>query len=207
MALKTALVTGASGFIGSSVIRALSAQGIRPRALMRATSSKENLVGVEYDLALGDLSDVESLKRAVDGVSYIFHLAGCVAAKTTAEYFAHNAQGTENLAIAARQNDSLERFIYVSSLAAGGPVSTDTPRTESDSDSPISDYGTSKREGEERLRRHSAGKYNITVVRPPAVYGPRDRGIFEFVKLVKSGILPKFPARTKSREKYVSLIH
>lgn len=205
---KVALVTGASGFIGSCVVRALNERGIRARALLRSTSSTANLKDVPYDVARGDLSDAVSLNEAVKGVDYIFHLAGSVAARNRAEYFAHNADGTERLAqAAARSNPSLTRFVYVSSLAAGGPSTGLAPRCEADGDAPISDYGFSKREGEERLRKHAAGKYPFTIVRPPAVYGPRDKGVFEFVKMVKSGILPKFPAKTDTGEKYVSVVH
>lgn len=204
-----ALVTGGSGFIGSEVVSQLINQGIKVRALLRKTSPRENLTGLEYETAIGDLGDLESLKQAVTGVDYVFHLAGSVAAPNREEYFRHNAKGTENLAQAcAEANPKLKRFIYVSSLAASGPALSAEPKTEEHAAQPISLYGESKLEGERLLEQWaSKAGFAITIVRPPAVYGPRDKGIFEFIKVVNSGIIPVFPASRGSGEKYYSVIH
>lgn len=204
-----ALVTGASGFIGSEVVSQLITQGIKVRTLLRKTSPRENLAGLEYETAIGELGDFESLKNAVAGVDYVFHLAGTVAASSREGYFRHNAIGTENLARAcAEANPNLKRFVYVSSLAASGPASSAEPKIETDVTSPISVYGESKLEGERLLEEWAVKTgFAITIVRPPAVYGPRDKGIFEFIKIVNSGIMPIFPASSGNGEKYYSVIH
>lgn len=207
--MKRALVTGASGFIGSEVVRHLLNEGIAVRALLRKTSPKENLKGVEYEAALGDLSDFESLKNAVEGVDYVFHIAGVVSARNREDYFRHNALGTANLARACVATSTrVERFVYVSSLAASGPAKSLKPVVEDDVAKPISAYGESKLAGERELEKWAAeGKFPYTIVRPPAVYGPRDRGIFELVKFVKNGILPVFPSTDSSGDKFLSVVY
>src|SRR5581483_8554342 len=109
-----ALVTGGSGFIGSEVIRSLTNQGFQVRVLMRKTSPRHNLAGTQFEEIQGDLTNADSLARAVDGVNYVFHIAGVVTAKTKEEYFKHNVQGTKNLADASK-TANLKRFVYVSS--------------------------------------------------------------------------------------------
>ena len=202
-----ALVTGGSGFIGSEVINQLTNQGVRVRALLRKTSSRANLQGLEFEAALGDLSEFEALKAAVRGVDYVFHLAGTVNARNREEFFLHNAVGTGNLARAcAEVNPGLKRFVYVSSMAASGPSPTSSPMAEGEPEAPVSAYGESKLAGEKELLRWSDA-FPTTVVRPPAVYGPRDKAIFEFVKMVNSGIVIDPPSKSGSREKLFSVIY
>ena len=202
-----ALVTGGSGFIGSEVIQQLTQQGVAVRALLRKTSPRHNLQGLDYETVLGDLSDLQSLKEAVKGVDYVFHLAGAILARNRAEYFSQNAVGTGNLAQAcAEANPGLKRFVYVSSIAASGPSDSLKPREEVDAETPISSYGASKLGGERELARWSAS-YPTTVLRPPAVYGPRDKAVFEFVKVVNTGIVPVLPASQRNGKKYYSVIH
>ncbi|MEW6057094.1 MAG: NAD-dependent epimerase/dehydratase family protein [Bdellovibrionota bacterium] len=202
-----ALVTGGSGFIGSELIRQLNAKNIKVRALLRKTSPRGNLQGLDFETALGDLCDAASLKEVVKGIDVVFHVAGSISARSREEFFLHNATGTGNLAKAcAEANPGLKRFVYVSSVAATGPALSLSPKRESDTALPISAYGESKLGGEKQLEAF-AGIFPVTVVRPPAVYGPRDRGIFEFVKLVNSGVAPIFPAKNETREKYFSMIY
>ncbi|MBI2606542.1 MAG: NAD-dependent epimerase/dehydratase family protein [Deltaproteobacteria bacterium] len=205
---QVAFVTGGSGFIGSEVIRQLNARGVRVRALLRATSPRRNLEGAAFEEVRGDLGDLEALKKGVAGADYVFHLAGVIAAPKREIYFKHNAEGSANLARAcAEANPGLMRFVYVSSLAASGPSASLSARLETDAEAPISAYGESKLAGEREVFSRAEGKFPVTVIRPPAVYGPRDRGLFEFFKIINSGIMPILPARNATCEKHYSLIH
>lgn len=200
-----ALVTGASGFIGSEVVRQLLRKGIRVRALLRHTSPRSNLEGLEYETAIGELSDFGSLMAAARGVDYVFHLAGAITARNREEFFLHNAEGTGNLARAcAEAAPNLKRFVYVSSMAASGPANTRAPRLESEPPTPISHYGQSKLGGEQKLLEQS---FATTILRPPAVYGPRDKAILEFVKILNFGILPVLSSASGAGEKLYSVIH
>lgn len=201
-----ALVTGGSGFIGSELIRALNQKGVKVRALLRKTSPRGNLKGVEFEETLGDLSDEASLRKAVKGVDYIFHIAGVISAKSREDFFKFNSEGTGVLArVCAEENPGLKRFIYVSSLAASGPATSLNPRTEMESESPVSVYGESKLGGEVALKKYA--NFPFSIVRPPAVYGPRDKGIFEFIKLINSGVMPVFKGHNESGKKYYSVVH
>lgn len=203
---ELALVTGGSGFIGSEVIRALNKKGVRVRALLRKTSPRVNLQGAEFEETLGDLNDEASLRKAVQGVDYIFHIAGVINAKTHADFFKFNGEGTGLLAkVCAEETPHLKRFVYVSSLAASGPATSLEPRNEGQKEQPISVYGQSKLQGEIELKKWA--KYPFSIVRPPAVYGPRDKGIFEFIKLVNSGLIPVFKGKNETGQKYYSVVH
>src|SRR4051812_22367787 len=142
-----ALVTGASGFIGSALIEELSTLGFEVHALMRRSSSAANLEGLKYERIEGDLYDVASLRAAIkgQGMNYVFHLAGLTAARNREAYLKANATPVGNLAQAVSdEGGALSRFVFVSSLAAGGPVTSLAPRTEEQADAPVSCYGESK---------------------------------------------------------------
>ncbi len=204
-----ALVTGASGFIGSTLIEALGQRGFEVAALMRKTSSSANLRGLKYTRREGDLSDFESLKRAVEGVDVVFHLAGVVAAKNRDEYFQHNQGGCERLARAISENGaSVKRVIYVSSLAAGGPSEDWNPRVETQADRPVSAYGESKKAGEDSFFQFS-NRFRTVVLRPPIVYGPRDSGsgAYLLIKAAKSRVVPSISSRAPDGERYYSMVY
>jgi len=202
-----ALVTGASGFIGSTLIEELGTLGFDVHALMRKTSIADNLDGLKYQRVEGDLSDFESLKRAVKEVDYVFHLAGATFAKDRAAYFKHNAEGTRRLAEAvAEARPGLTRFVYVSSLAAAGPARSSEPRIESDENHPVSAYGESKLQGEKDLLKFKS-IYPISIVRPPMVYGPKDKATFLFIQTIARNLMPLFRGSTPDGHKYYSAIH
>lgn len=205
-----ALVTGGSGFIGSTLIEALTRRGISVRVLMRKTSSDRNLAGLEYERVEGDICDPSSLVAAVTGVDLIFHLAGVITAKDRAGYFRSNTESTGALARAAEEanknGSAISRLVYVSSLAAGGPSPSVQPRTEQDLDAPVSAYGESKKAGEIELLHHSKSFLPL-ILRPPMVYGPKDQATLVLIKTVAKRIIPKFTTKTPDGEKYYSVIH
>ncbi|MGZ3710541.1 MAG: NAD-dependent epimerase/dehydratase family protein [Bdellovibrionota bacterium] len=201
-----ALITGASGFVGSTLCEELNRRGFEVQALMRKTSSRSNLGGAQITPVEGDLRDPESLKYAVKDVDLIFHVAGVVAAKSREDFFAANATGTRNLVEAAKQNSGrLKRLVYVSSLAAAGPSRADRPNFEVDPANPVSDYGASKLGGEQEVLA-AKDILPVAVVRPPAVYGPRDRGVFTFFQFIQRGVLPLLGMENPDPRRY-SFVH
>jgi dihydroflavonol-4-reductase len=202
-----ALVTGASGFIGSTLIEELNTSGIEVFALMRSSSNTANLKGLQYQRVEGDLSDVDSLMKATRDVDYVFHLAGVTTAPNRAGFFKHNTQGTQNIARAAAQsNPNLTRFVYVSSLAAGGPARSLAPRVETEADQPVSAYGESKLAGEKELLAYK-NSYPISIIRPPLVYGPKDKAVFVMIQTVARKLMPILQGSTPGGHKYYSSIH
>ncbi len=201
-------VTGGSGFIGSEIIKTLCAKGFRIRALLRSTSSRENLKNMNFETIDGGIDDASALRKGVQGAHYVIHAAGVIFAKSREDFFKTNVGGTVLLAkICGEVNPELKRFLFVSSLAAAGPAPGKNAITESDRENPISHYGESKLTAEREIAKILKGKTPLTIIRPPAVYGPRDHGMFEFFKIVSKGIIPKFPSKNAENEKYLSLIY
>lgn len=157
-------ITGATGFAGRHAVAELLARGHRLRALVRSPA-RAALPGT-VEVVQGDLSDQEALARLVEGADAIVHLAGALTALDRADYFRINEQGTRGLALAA-QAARIGRFVHISSLAAREPQ--------------LSGYAASKRAGEEAVLAHMAA-LNAILIRPPAVYGPGDRGTLPLIK-------------------------
>lgn len=178
-----ALVTGATGFVGSHLVERLLGAGMEVACLMRPTSDQAVLEGLDIERRVAALEDADSLRRAVRGVDYVFHAAGLTRARTPQEYLAVNADGTGRLLEALlAESVAPERFVYVSSLAAVGPAPSPEPPDETAEPRPIDGYGASKLAGERVVLDH-ADRLAITIVRPPAVYGPRDTN---FLPLLRS---------------------
>jgi dihydroflavonol-4-reductase len=198
-----ALVTGANGFVGSHLVEGLLHKGCQVRCLVRKTSNLKWLSGLEVEYVYGEITDKYSLANAVKDVDYIFHCAGLTTAKSKDEYFKVNAEGTTNLIEACLEgNSQLKRFVYVSSQAAVGPGDDNQPLNEETSCRPITDYGESKLEGERIVLEH-ASELPITIIRPPAVYGPRDPDMLGFFKVVNKGFRVSFGFG----ESYLSLVY
>jgi nucleoside-diphosphate-sugar epimerase len=137
----------------------------------------------------------------------VIHVAGLTKARREPEYFEVNVAGTRCLArAAASANPRPKRFVLVSSVAAAGP-SLDRPRVEGDPWNPVSAYGRSKLEGE-RAAIEELSKANIpwTIVRPPIVYGERDRDVLLVMKQIKTGFIPVVGGRATLAKRY-SLVH
>jgi nucleoside-diphosphate-sugar epimerase len=200
--LKT-LVTGATGFIGSHLVESLLQRGAHVRCLLRKTSDLKWLKDLPFECVYGDCCEKGSLADAVRDVDQVFHLAGLTKAIEEKTYFDVNAFGTENLIQACLENNShLQRFVYVSSQAAAGPCQNGGKKKESDRCEPVSLYGQSKRRGEELALAHS-GEIPVVILRPSAVYGPRERDVYFFFKLLSKRVKPCLAGR----EQHISLCY
>lgn len=185
-----ALITGATGFIGSHLAGALIREGFDVTCLVRNPANLRFLEDISVRIIKGDCTDRESLTDAVKGVDYVFHLAGLTKASSDEDFFNANVKGTENIVNAVIENNSdIKRFVYLSSLAAAGPSCDGKPLKEDCNLMPVSVYGKTKLEGEKIVLAHKKDM-PVTIVRPPAVYGPRDKDLLIFFKMVKSGIIP-----------------
>lgn len=204
------LVTGGAGFVGSHVVDALLARGERVRVLVRPTTDRRFLAGKDVAFVEGDVGDESAageaeLAKAIAGATLVVHAAGITQARRGGEFERVNARGTGRVARAVAAA-GVPRLVYVSSQAAGGPSPPGRSRTESDPDAPLSAYGLSKRAGEEAAREAvdaTAGGTTLVIVRPPAVYGPRDRAFLELFRLVRRGLVPLH----RADRQWVSLIH
>jgi len=196
------LVTGGNGFVGSYVVEALLRQGHRVICLVRRTSDLRWIEGLEVAYRYGDVRDERSLREAVKGVEAVVHLAGLVKASSPDGYLQVNAKGTENLLRACEGENSVRYFLLMSSLSAAGPARGPEPLREEDEPHPISTYGWSKLMAE-RLALARSDRFRVGVLRPPAVYGPRDTEVLTFFRWAKRGILP-IPAQKPG---WVSLIY
>ena len=192
------LVTGGTGFIGSHLAAALLRHGDEVTCLVRKTSLSsrrdrgrgspaerlDRLKALGVTIASGDVTDRESLTAPVAGKSIVYHLAGRVAALTGREFLQVNRQGVENLAQACAEQPDPPVLLMVSSLAAAGPAPPGRLRTETDPLRPVSDYGRSKRAGEQAAEQF-ADRVPVTVVRPPIVFGEADKSSYPWFQSVE----------------------
>jgi nucleoside-diphosphate-sugar epimerase len=196
-------VTGASGFIGSHVVRELAAAGHAVFPMIRSRAAPPALAGFEGAIRRASLQDEGALREAVRDVDVIVHLGGLTRARTEAEFLDTNAEGVARLALAAREAaPGLDRFIHVSSLSAGGPSRGAEPVAEADPPAPVSAYGRSKLRGEGRLCE-VAGPRPWTVLRPPIVYGPGERDLHTMFRWATRGFVPLLGPG----ERHYSVIH
>ncbi len=186
------LITGASGFVGYHLIEAALKAGFEVYAAVRKSSDVSHLK--EFNLHYVDLDygSVDALKAHLEAgeYQYIIHAAGITKAKDLAAYNKVNADYSRNLAIAAsKANIDLKKFVFVSSLAALGPLLDLSGEIRDDTaGSPVTSYGASKLLAEEYLK--NIPDLPLIIVRPTAVYGPREKDIFILFKSISRGLEP-----------------
>lgn len=168
----TLAVTGATGFVGQALLAEACRRGMALNALARRQQAP--CEGVEW--VCGDLADTAALRRLVDGAEAVLHIAGVVNTPDPMGFHLGNVVGTEEL-VAAAKAAGVRRFVLVSSLAAREPG--------------LSKYGESKHHAEQVVQ---ASGLEWTIVRPPAIYGPRDREILDMFRGAKWGVVPMPPS-------------
>jgi nucleoside-diphosphate-sugar epimerase len=178
---RTVAVTGATGFIGGAVVRCLAAAGWHNRVLVRPTSSRARLAGVDAEVVVGDLEDLDSLRRFMYQADAVVHCAGAVRGASRAYFDRVNVDGVARLVQTATGEHPAPRFLLVSSVAAREPQ--------------LSAYAASKRQGEEVLAA-GAGRMPWAVLRPSAVYGPGDRELLPLFRWMERGIAPVLGSET-----------
>ncbi len=197
-----ALVTGATGFVGSHLVDRLLAHGHEVTALIRTPAKAHGLAERGVRLIRGDLADLAALTAAAEDQAMIFHAAALTGARDETTFLDANREGTRNVVAAAGASGAETRVILVSSGAAGGPAERGMPRDADGEDRPVTMYGRSKLAAEAVVRE---GDLPWTVLRPSAIYGPRDLDGFlpVFRAAARFGIVPVFGDGTQE----LSLIH
>ncbi|MGQ0619027.1 MAG: NAD-dependent epimerase/dehydratase family protein [Panacagrimonas sp.] len=169
-----AAITGAAGFIGRHLVQALAQSGWRVRLLLRRDPVIEEWKDLRPEIVPGALGDALALERLVGGADAVIHVAGLIKAATRGQFFEVNCDGTRALAGLTARLAPQAHFVLVSSLAAREPA--------------LSDYAASKRAGEDAARAILGS--GMTVLRPPAVYGPGDRETLLFFQLARQRLVP-----------------
>ena len=203
--MPIAFVTGANGFIGSHLVRELLKRGYEVRCLVRHTSDLSALRGLKLALYVGDVRESATLITPLKNVNYVFHLAAELMVTSREEFEQTNTRGTINLLEATEKvaSQTIERFLFVSSQAAAGPAPDPTPIDEDSPLKPISWYGTSKQKAEDAVHGY-AERLPVTIVRPAAVYGPREREFSQTYGFVEKRLQPQIGLQSK---KYVVMVY
>ncbi|WP_243041328.1 hopanoid-associated sugar epimerase [Dyella sedimenti] len=193
-----AVITGATGFVGSAVARRLLREGHEVRALARPGSDRRNLQGLELEVVEGDLADAASLAHVCDGCDALFHVAADYRlwAPQPEQLYRTNVDGTQALMEAARRS-GVPRIVYTSSVATlgiptdGRPGDEDTPVSLADM---VGHYKRSKFLAEALVRRYAAEGLPVVIVNPSTPIGPRDIKPTPTGRIVRDAMAGRMPA-------------
>lgn len=198
-----ALVTGGTGFIGSALVERLLEAGTQVRCLVRPSSNRQWLANLPVEFVSGEFSHPGALATAVAGADCVFHVAGVTRAPRRAGYFEGNYLTTLKLLQACEESGpQRQKLVFVSSLAAAGPSGPTGILTEEAEPRPVSAYGESKLMAEKAVLAFGRHRPAV-IIRPPPVYGPRDRDTHILFKSIQRGFYLMPGGGTQK----VSLVH
>ena len=195
--MKT-LVTGSTGFLGSSVLRELINDGREVKALIRKGSSKKNITGLDVEIAYGDLRDIESIRSALNGCDILYHVAAYYSLWDRNKQLSHeiNVKGTRNILRAAKEKD-LKKIVYTSTVGCIGLNEDRTPATENtffNKNTLSNDYKKSKYQAEQVALEFARGGLPVVIVNPSTPVGPRDIKPTPSVKIILDFLNREMPA-------------
>ncbi len=182
------LVTGATGFIGSHLVDTLLERECEVHCLVRASSDLQWLPRDRITCHVTNLLDPELPETCLSGLDHVFHCAGLTVGRSRKDYFQVNAEACRNLyETLVPHADGLRSVVHLSSLAAIGPSpGAASPVDETSPCQPVTHYGHSKLAGE-KIALEYVGRLPIMVLRPPMVYGARERNFFTYLEKLKQG--------------------
>ncbi len=186
------LVTGATGFTGSVLVRHLTAAGARVRAIARPSSRVEALADLDIEWVRGQVYDRSTVRTAAAGVHYVFHLAAALREARSSEdiYRRVHCTSTRLLAEAAAQTPGFKRFVHVSTIGVHGHI-THPPANETAPFHPDDGYQRTKAEAEQWFRTYASMRgVPHVVIRPCAIYGPGDRRLLKLFQMAARGAVP-----------------
>jgi nucleoside-diphosphate-sugar epimerase len=181
----TVLVTGATGFLGTSLARRLLSDGARVRVLARSPAKAKPLQDRGAEVVVGAITDRTAVAAAVDGATVVYHLAGrlFLPGVPATEYYRTHVEGTELLLARCQEEPTLERFVHCSTTGVLG-VTGDRPADETAPCRPTNAYEATKAEAELAVRERSRDGFPAVVARPGLVYGPGDLHLLPFFQAV-----------------------
>lgn len=187
------LVTGANGFLGSHIVQRLLQNHYQVICLVRKESNKRwlNEILNDVELRYSDFLYPETLKGNFDDIDVVIHAAGLVNTFDWHNFYLVNFLGTKNILKASVESKTVKKFIYISSHTASGPSLTDDVKNENSIAKPVSHFGKSKLLAEEEVIKYIS-RFNIVILRPTVIYGPRDHNLLPLFKLAKQGYFVRF---------------
>lgn len=187
------LVTGANGFLGSFLAERLLKEGYEVVCLIRKESNKRWLNEIYHNVEIrySDFLYPETLTDSFKDIDTVIHAAGLTNTFDWHNFYLVNFLGTKNILKACLDARCVKRFIYISSHTASGPSLSDEVKNENSTTKPVSHLGKSKLLAEDEVLKHIS-EFNITIIRPTVVYGPRDYNLLPLFRLVKHGFFVRF---------------
>lgn len=195
------LLTGANGFVGSHILEKLLLDNNEVICPVRKTSDLSYIKNSKATIKYGDLSNDIFITQLISSVDVVVHCAGAVRALNFDDYYRVNTSITAKIVEAVKNNkENIKKFIYISSQSAVGPSLSNVPK-EFGIEEPVSDYGKTKLFAEQEVKKLE-GLVPYVILRPAAIYGPRDKDIFTVFKMVHKG----FSLKTVSKH-FVQIVY